>query len=1114
MNNLLWNRILPFLSREKAFEKLFQLALSQKYTTTHGLDGCLASFFGYYFHFNQKIPLLVVTPTEVEAQSFQQDWQALGGWCELFLGWGGLIYQDVAPHARFFGQRSHTLAALRVGLNCVVTPLRGFLSRLVPPNDFYQLCITLQRGRGINPQTIAQKLSGAGYERTPRVSVPGEFALRGEVLDVYPAGFEEALRIVFEFDTVEQIRYFDPVSQNSGDSLESVTIPPMREWLFTEQQKLELLTELDEHAQELLAETGRFRNEELYFARSSQVSLLDYFPQPPLVIWLGWEKIENAERGFFRELETAWEAARNENRPRPRPDEVYFSLSQFGGVWSVVNSQLGEAQVNFRSYPRQWNGEVNRFLEDAQSWLEQGGTVFVFAESTQQRERLGQLFKDERIQVFDQALSGGFELEESKLLGVHESEIFGRKRRRLESLRQLHTKAIDSFVDLSPGDYVVHVNYGVGRFKGIDRLKTGGLERDYIKLEYAGDETMFIPIEQVNLVQRYIGNEGREPKLDSLGGKSWEKKKAKVKKSVEDLADRLIGLYARRKVAVGYSFPKDNEWQLSFEADFPFEETEDQLAAIREIKADMESSRPMDRLLCGDVGFGKTEVALRAAFKAITGGKQVAFLAPTTILAEQHYETCLERFARFPVTIRMLSRLVDRADQKKTLEELAQGKVDLVVGTHRLLQNDVKFKNLGLLIVDEEQRFGVKDKEKLKELRTSIDSLAMSATPIPRTLHMSLLRIRDMSLLRTPPRNRHPIETIIEEFNPEIIRKAIQREVDRGGQVFYLHNRIEGLEEICVFLRDLLPTVLVDFAHGQMSPHLLEDIMHRFIHGSLQVLVSTTIIENGIDIPNVNTIIIDRADMYGISQLYQLRGRVGRSGRVAYAYLLYPQKRALTELALKRLQVIGDFTELGSGFKIAMKDLEVRGAGNLLGSEQSGEIASVGFDMYLRLLDEAVSERLGEEVEDRVETVLELEYSGFIPDSYVAEPMEKMEVYKAIASVTEADDLQRVRDFIEDRFGPMPESVQSLLALAELKLAAGRLKIISLREKAGWCRLEFQNVSALPFDRVMKLIQRDPQLIRAIPEDPRVLVVKTGNVALTEKSRFLQQILRELEGGT
>jgi transcription-repair coupling factor (superfamily II helicase) len=667
-------------------------------------------------------------------------------------------------------------------------------------------------------------------------------------------------------------------------------------------------------------------------------------------------------------------------------------------------------------------------------------------------------------------------------------------------------------VELNPGDYVVHLNYGIGLFKGIERVRALGHERDYVKLEYLNDEVVFVPIEQVNLVQRYIGNEGSPPRLDKLGSKSWENRKGRVQKSVEDIAEKLIALYSRRKAARGFPFPGDTEWQTMFEASFPFEETEDQLRCVEEIKADMESPHPMDRLVCGDVGYGKTEVAVRACFKAIMGGKQVAFLAPTTILAEQHFENFQERFAQFPVRIAMLSRLVERSTVKKTLEAVKKGEIDLLVGTHRIIQKDVSFKNLGFMVIDEEQRFGVKDKERLKELKTNVDCLTLSATPIPRTLHMSLLKIRDMSLLATPPQNRHPIETTIEEYDEDRLAAAIRREAERGGQVFFLHNRVESLNETRIRIERLVPEMLVDTAHGQMDPRDLEDVMHRFIHGGFHVLVSTTIIENGIDIPNVNTIIIDRADMYGVSQLYQLRGRVGRSDRVAYAYLFYPRERALSEVAMKRLQVISDFTELGSGFKIAMKDMEIRGAGNLLGREQSGDIYSVGFDLYLRLLDEAVKKLEDDHYEAETETLLELEYSGFIPDAYIDSPQEKMEVYKKIATIRDREELDSLHAELLDRFGPLPDEAASLLSLAEIRLICREISVSSLRERGGLVRLEMGKVSKVKVDRLVRLMQESNGKVKLDPREPNVLILQTGNIGLKEKSEFIREKLAALAG--
>jgi transcription-repair coupling factor (superfamily II helicase) len=708
-------------------------------------------------------------------------------------------------------------------------------------------------------------------------------------------------------------------------------------------------------------------------------------------------------------------------------------------------------------------------------------------------------------------LSSGFGLPEIKLFVVQETEIFGRRYRPPRSLKTARSAAIDSFVELNPGDFVVHINYGIGLFKGIERIHALGNERDYIKIEYADDETVFIPIEQVNLVQRYIGKEGVAPRLDKLGSKSWEARKERVKKAAQELAASLIKLYSKRKAARGFAFAKDTEWQTMFEASFPYDETVDQLRCVEEIKADMEKPAPMDRLVCGDVGYGKTEVALRACFKAVMNGKQVAFLAPTTILVEQHCETFKERFSAFPVRIAMLSRFVDARTTRKTIAAVQNGEIDIVIGTHRIIQKDIAFKDLGLLVIDEEQRFGVKDKERLKEMKHNVDCLSLSATPIPRTLHMSLLKIRDMSLLTTPPRNRHPIETIIDEYDEEKIAHAIRQEAARGGQVFFLHNKIENLNEVRFRLQHLVPEMLIETAHGQMDGSELEDVMHRFIHGGFHVLVSTTIIENGIDIPNVNTIIIDRADMYGVSQLYQLRGRVGRSERVASAYLFYPKEKAVSEIAMKRLQAVSDFTELGSGFKIAMKDMEIRGAGNLLGREQSGDIYSVGFDMYLRLLDNAILRLQNENYESEVETLLELEYSGFIPDSYIAGAQEKMEVYKKIASVRVKEELESVYAEIYERFGPPPDSAASLLSLAEIKIICRELSVSSLKERGGIVRIEFTKVAKIKIDSLLRMVKESGGRVRLDPSAPNVIILQTGNIGLKEKSEFIREKLAALQ---
>ncbi|MFQ3547682.1 MAG: transcription-repair coupling factor, partial [Termitinemataceae bacterium] len=998
MNTLSFPALQTMLRRSKALTEVVQASAAGKFPLEiEGADGSFISIIIEELYRQSRGPVLVVCPTEKEAEDMAADLGAsLASFKQqplIFPWWGTMPYRDMAPLSSVFGERSRILAELCEYQNpggadaaatarsapevalppLIVTCERALLTPLVPPDYFRSLLYTLRVGDHLNTAELSEMLIRFGFTRVPKVQVHGEFALRGEVLDIYMGGESDAYRILFDFDTIESIRRFDPEDQTGLEKIRQVIVRPLRELVWTE-DRIDALLRTLATAEEFtnspldfldsLQTKKSFPGEELFYslAFDQSATLLDYLGDESRVCYVDRERLENAQESLLREYEGLYRKARRE-RPVPAPHRILLDFSSIAKKTKhSVSFQTikGPAKPGAHRLvlpcdpPRSFFGNITYLKEEFSTLIKDGWQLVVTAESDTQALRLEEVLKDLGVSVMVLPLTSGFALPDIKLMLVHENEIFGRRKRIPRSLKHARSAVIDTFVELNPGDFVVHVNYGIGLFKGIERIKALGNERDYIKLEYADEEYVFVPIEQVNLVQRYIGNEGTAPRLDKLGSKSWENRKNKVKKSVEDIAQRLIDLYSKRKTVQGYAFPKDTEWQMAFEAAFPYEETEDQLRCVEEIKRDMESPYPMDRLVCGDVGYGKTEVALRACFKAVMGGKQVAFLAPTTILAEQHYENFQERFSQFPVRLGMLSRFVDKAEMRRTLDAVKKGEIDILVGTHRIIQKDVVFKDLGLIVIDEEQRFGVKDKERLKELKTNVDCLTLSATPIPRTLHMSLLKIRDMSLLTTPPYNRHPIETSIDEFNEDRIAAAIRREVERGGQVFYLHNRVESLGEVRRMLERIVPEMLIEIAHGQMDPQDLEDVMHRFIHGGTHVLVSTTIIENGIDIPNVNTIIIDRADMYGVSQLYQLRGRVGRSDRLAYAYLFYPKDRALSELAMKRLQVISDFTELGSGFKIAMKDMEIRGAGNLLGKEQSGDIYSVGFDLYLRLLDEAI----------------------------------------------------------------------------------------------------------------------------------------------------------------
>jgi len=1074
-----------------------------------------------------KLPLLVILPSDREAEEFYADLEFFGVKARLLPWWRTAAYRSAAVRSKVFGDRASVLAELcGTGLGILVASHRA-LATPVPPRDYFASKLrSLKKGDKIEPQAIAGLLANYGYLRVPRIALPGEFAQRGEVVDIFMPGDEKAVRIHFDYDTIDKITGFDVEIQSQGQPLPECTIRPLKEVLWDSAMidalslKAETLPGCAgrmEGLKETLGAQGEAPGEELWYglAFDSIHSILEYMGRSTVVLALNRERLDAQDESLRKECAGMYRPALRE-MPVPPPDSCFLPVSSLLAETRrllssfALKDSLQHRRLRMGSEPpKSFFGNLNYFREDLNNFDVLGTKTIIVASSAAQAERIRSLLPSSSPGIFTGFLSAGFYLPSVKLRVVQEGEIFGRRRRIPKSLGQTRSSVIDSFVELSPGDYVVHINYGIGRFSGIDRMRVLGNERDYIKVEYADSETVFVPIEQANLIQRYIGNEGESPRLDKLGSKSWESRKSKVRKSVEVLAERLIRIYARRKTAKGFAFPPDEQWQAEFEASFPFDETVDQLRCVEEIKRDMEQPRPMDRLVCGDVGYGKTEVALRACFKAMAAGKQVAFLAPTTILAEQHFESFQERLRDYPLRVEMLSRLVEKKKQKKTLAELSAGSIDMVVGTHRLLQKDVVFKDLGLLVIDEEQRFGVKDKERLKEIKAGIDCLTLTATPIPRTLHMSMLKIRDMSILQTPPEQRQPIQTYVEEFNHEVVARAIRNELERGGQIFYLHNRIESLPEVEAFIRALVPEALTETAHGQMDPGDLEDIMHRFIHGAFHVLVSTTIIENGIDIPNVNTIIIDRADFYGISQLYQLRGRVGRSDRQAYAYLLYPDRRALSEIAMKRLQIISDFTELGSGFKIAMKDLEVRGAGNLLGREQSGDIYAVGFDLYLKLLDDAVSALSGTETQEE-EPYLELEYTGYIPDEYISMPMIKMEVYKKIASIYRQGELDSLQIELENRFGSLPDELLSLLALAEIRILCRKLSVSVLREKGGTVTVEFSKVAKISVERLLKLMRESNGAVKLDSRKPNAIVLYTKAIGLREKSEFIRERLASL----
>src|SRR5690625_2789206 len=833
------------------------------------------------------------------------------------------------------------------------------------------------------------------------------------------------------------------------------------------EQDLERLKNL-EHFQEMHKYIG--------FLYDNPASLLDYLPADGLIIMDEMSRIQETATNLDTE-EAEWYSSMLASNQMVKDSSFSFDwhtiwekMQQPRLYMSVFLRHIPNTQpeniINFSSRTMQeFHGQMNLFKNELQRWDKGDYSVVVLAPNEKRAEKIHSIFLDYDIEasIADELelpvkkttvvvgnIGNGIELPMHKLVLITENELFKKKTKRIRKRQKIsNAERIKDYQELKVGDYVVHANHGVGKYVGIETLAVNKLHKDYILIKYSGDDKLYVPIDQIDLVQKFVGSEGKEPKLYKLGGTEWTKVKKKVQSSVEDIADDLIKLYAEREAQKGYAFSEDTEMQQGFEAAFPYQETEDQLRCIEEIKQDMERERPMDRLLCGDVGYGKTEVAIRAAFKAIAEGKQVAILVPTTILAQQHFETFRERFQDHAVNIELLSRFRTQKQQKDTMNGLARGLVDIVIGTHRILSKDIDYRDLGLLVVDEEQRFGVKHKEKIKQMKTNVDVLTLTATPIPRTLHMSMLGVRDLSVIETPPENRFPIQTYVMEQNPVFIREAIEREMSRGGQVFFLYNWMENIDKIA---RDLgmLVDARIAVARGQMNETELENVIFSFLEGEYDVLVSTTIIETGVDIPNVNTLIVNDADRMGLSQLYQLRGRVGRSNRVAYAYFTYQKDKVLTEVAEKRLQAIKEFTELGSGFKIAMRDLSIRGAGNLLGAQQHGFIDSVGFDMYSKMLKDAIDARkLGKDIEEiePFEPELTLNINAYIPESYIEDERQKIDMYKQIQAVSSKEDVGEIQDELIDRFGDYPEEVGNLLTVSQLKMLARRERVESIHEK-------------------------------------------------------------------
>ena len=992
----------------------------------------------------------------------------------------------------------------------VITTMDAFLDGIISPDEIQKNRIHITGEDTVDLTKLEQDLTALGYERESQIEAPGQFAVRGGIIDVFPLAEEMPVRIELWGDEIDSIRMFDAKSQRSIENISEITIYPASENCF---------------------------------GNNGLVSFLKYFPENETLLFYDephrlQETAETVEAEYTESLKNRADAGMKEEGEEElrvfQTKDIISEMNRYSGIGlTTLESKCGLFKVR-SVYTVQakgvnpYNNSFELLTRDLKRLKRNGYRVVLLSGSRTRAKRLAEDLRDYDLSSFYSEdmqrevkpgeimaaygyASEGYEYPMLKFVVISESDIFGRKKKK-KKRKKYEGQRIQDFAELKPGDYVVHENHGIGVYKGIEKIEVEKIVKDYMKIVYAEGGVLYIPVAQMDLIQKYAGADAKKPRLNKLGTIQWGKTKSQVKKAVQIVAKDLVELYAVRQQSEGFVYGPDTVWQKEFEEMFPFEETDDQLQAIEDTKHDMESKKIMDRLICGDVGYGKTEIAIRAAFKAVQEGKQVVCLVPTTILAQQHYNTFVQRLKEFPVRIDLLCRFRSAAEQKKTIEDTKKGFVDILVGTHRVLSKDVVFKDLGLLIIDEEQRFGVTHKEKIKKLKENIDVLTLTATPIPRTLHMSLIGIRDMSVLEEAPNERMPIQTYVMEYNDEMVREAITRELARDGQVYYVYNRVNDIADVAGRIQSLVPDANVAFAHGQMKERELEDIMYDFINGDIDVLVSTTIIETGLDIPNANTMIIQDADRFGLSQLYQLRGRVGRSNRMAYAFLLYQRDKLLKEVAEKRLSAIREFTDLGSGIKIAMRDLEIRGAGNLLGEAQSGHMEAVGYDLYCKMLNEAVRQLKGGPEAETFTTLIDLNVDAYIPEYYIKNEYQKLDIYKRIAAIESEEELEDMTEELIDRFGDIPKKVQQLLVIASLKSLAHSVYVTAIEQKGEEIRFTMYEKAKIDPSGIPKFLDSyKNDLIFRAEEPPYFLYSRKGRNKKSNTENVLDTVRRILE---
>ena len=1041
--------------------------------------------FAYSTYFYAEKPICIITYNELQAKKILKNLEYFSNSVNYFPKKEIMAYDYLAESKDTTYNRIACLNDIyNKKTQIIVTTIEAVSQRLVAEDVLYKNILSFKIGDEINLEEIKQKLVALGYERQEVADNKSEFSIRGGIIDITTSD-KEGIRIELWGDEIDSIRTFDINTQRSKDKKKEVSIYPAHEFILEKDLK-EIAQDIeDERDREEILEGNYETKIDKYwniFYSNSNNTFIDYIKENYIIFLDEVNKIKARSENVIKDTKNLIKSLIEKKRFVPQSlekigDYIEF-LEKIKDIQTIYLENKDIGFVDKQSMHAKRNGysfsyrEVNFFrssmdllFKEVQEGLGEGTTIAILCGSQNNINRTKKLLQEKinnekqlsKLIITEGSLTEGFECYDFNLLVISIEELFNTPKKRRKTPEQFKTGETIIFSDLKVGDYIVHRTNGIGQFIGINTISTDGITKDYIKIRYKDDGILYVPTSNLDNVKKYIGSGDGVPKLNKLGSKDWSKAKAKVRSNLQEIAKDLIELYAKREKAKGFMFSKDTEWQKEFEEKFPYVETDDQLRSIEEMKKDMESEKPMDRLLCGDVGYGKTEIAIRGAFKACMDQKQVVYLAPTTILSSQQYETFKERMKDYPIRIELLNRFVPSAKQKQIIEGLKLGEVDIVIGTHKLLNDKIEYKNLGLLIIDEEHRFGVKHKEKIKKLKNNIDVLTMTATPIPRTLHMSIVGIRDMSCLYEPPQNRRPVQTYVLEYDEEVVREAIVKELEREGQVFYLYNNVENIDKKTDEISKLVPQARIAYAHGQMNGNEIEDIMEKFVEKEIDVLVCTTILESGIDIPNANTIIVENADRLGLAQLYQIRGRVGRSDKQAYAYITYKRDKMINEVAEKRLKAIKEFTEFGSGFKIAMRDLEIRGAGSMLGEIQHGHIDEVGYDTYCKILDEVVKEQKGIKVEEEPEITIDINISSFIPDSYIENADQKMESYRNIALCRTEEDLKNIAEDLTDRYGKMPEEVVNLINIAKIKEMCKNSGIIKVLQK--------QNNIILYFDK-------------------------------------------------